>query len=75
MDLSPAELARLEKLKARRDALIGGDSVKRVASGARSMEMGDGDAAALQAEIDLLETRPTGRPARRRGALTFRFRS
>lgn len=74
MALSADAAARLERLRARRDALIGGDQVSKVTHGGRSTELTPGDADALQAEIDQLEAEARTGSRRRRGAMTFAFR-
>lgn len=75
MPLSDADAARLASLKAQRDALIGGSKVRRITHGQRTKEMADGDPDKLQAEIDRLEAQAATGSARRRGAVTFRFRA
>lgn len=74
MALSDADAARLAQLRIQRDALIGGTKVRRITHGQRTKEMVEGDPAALQAEIDRLEAMSVTSSARRRGAVTFRFR-
>lgn len=75
MALSDADSARLAQLRIQRDALIGGTKVRRITHGQRTKEMVEGDPAALQAEIDRLEAMSVTSSSRRRGAVTFRFRS
>lgn len=74
MALSDADAARLATLKARRDALIGGEGVKKITHGSRSKEMTDGDPDKLQAEIDRLEAQALTGSARRRAPITFALR-
>lgn len=74
MALTEAEAARLAQLKAKRDALMTGDSVRRITHGDRSKELAPGDLAALQGEIDRLEAAAVTGTRKRRGAITFVFR-
>ncbi len=76
MALSPADAARLQQLRIKRDQAIGGGQITKVASAGRSMDMTAASLDSLTAEIDALEAAaqtPTGR-IRRRGAVTFRIR-
>lgn len=77
MALSPADAARLEQLRLKRDQVMTGGQVTKVATAGRSMEMTEASLESLNAEIDALEAAAqtsTGR-IRRRGSVTFRFRS
>lgn len=74
MALTTEEAARLAALIAKRDALIGGEAVKKITHGARSKELADGDSDKLQAEIDRLEAQAATGSTRRRGAITFALR-
>lgn len=74
MALSEADALRLARLRQRRDEMIAGTKVSKVTSGPRSTEFAQGDADALQSEIEQLEAlERTGR-RRRRGAITFAYR-
>lgn len=76
MALSPADAARLERLKSDLATALDPNRVTKVSSGARSIEKADPDLSRIQAEIDSLEAAAatsSGR-IRRRGALTFRWR-
>lgn len=74
MALTDAEAARLAALIAKRDALIGGDAVRKITHGSRSKEMAEGDPDKLQAQIDRLEAQALTGSTRRRGAITFALR-
>ncbi len=76
MALSTEDAARLVSLKTARDRLISGGQVAKVSSGGRTVEYGQADMSRLDGEIAGLEAAAiTNGPVRRRGALTFRFRS
>lgn len=72
MALSPADQARLDRLKADYDKLVSGNRVSVTQSSGRRVEFGQADPARLKAEIDALEAKaaPGGR---QRGALRFRL--
>lgn len=75
MALSSEDAARLVRLRARREQIIGGDRVSKVSSGGRSIEKSDPDLAKLDGDIAALEAAsltPSGR-VRQRGAIGFRF--
>ena len=73
MALTPEETLRLAGLRAARDRLIKGESVAKVTSGGRSVDYAQADLGRLEGEIDALAQRDGGR--RKRGAITFAFRS
>jgi len=75
MALSTEDAARLASMKAARDRLLKGEAVAEVSSGGRSKKYAQADLAGLEGQIDALEASAvSGRPVRRRGSITFRFR-
>lgn len=73
MTLSPADALRLAQLRERKDAIVSGRAVSKVASGGRSKEFVNPNLDDLNDEIAILEARATG-SRRVRGSITFRFR-
>lgn len=75
MALTNDELARLQRLRLRRDQLIDGTALRSAQSGTRKSEFGQGDPEALRIEIEGLEAKaalPSGK-ARAGGAIRFRL--
>lgn len=74
MALTAEETARLVRLRADRDAQIGGRGLSKIASGGRSKEFAQADLDRLEGDIAALEAKALTGRARKRGAITFRFR-